>query len=88
MKCDQNRIGELTVSTALQYRGNGNMTLSEQYNIGFWTAVALASVALCLTVTIKIGEAAAELTADEKAKQETDRARENPKHLEHHCGES
>jgi hypothetical protein len=65
-------IGELAVSTTLEYRGEENLSLSEQYQIGFWVAVALAGVALCLTATIRMGQAASDLTADEKANLERD----------------
>lgn len=57
-------IGELAVSTAKQYQGA--LSLKQQYNIGFWTGVGLAGVALLLTATIKLGKASAALTADEK----------------------
>ncbi|KAH8662169.1 drug resistance protein [Xylariales sp. PMI_506] len=59
-------IGELAVSTNSQYRGE-DVSLREQYQIGFWTAVGLAGVSLCLFVTIRMSEASAALTADEKA---------------------
>lgn len=61
-------IGELAVSTTVEYRGEGNMNLREQYQVGFWLAVGLAGLALLLNATINLGEAAAEMTADEKEK--------------------
>ncbi|KAI5925567.1 major facilitator superfamily domain-containing protein [Camillea tinctor] len=60
-------VAELAVSTAVDQH-EGELSLRQQYQIGFWLGVGLAGVAMCLTVTIRIGEAAAELTADEKAK--------------------
>ncbi|KEY72300.1 hypothetical protein S7711_00987 [Stachybotrys chartarum IBT 7711] len=60
-------IGEMAVSTTVRSRGEGSMDLREQYQIGFWVGVGLAALALCLTVTISLGRASAELTADEKA---------------------
>ncbi|KAK6077625.1 major facilitator superfamily transporter [Seiridium cupressi] len=62
-------IGELAVSTTVDYRGEENISLREQYQIGFWVAVGLAGVALSLNATINLGEAAAEMTADEKEKE-------------------
>ncbi|KAI0599702.1 major facilitator superfamily domain-containing protein [Biscogniauxia sp. FL1348] len=61
-------VAELAVSTAVDYHGEEELSLRQQYKIGFWLGVGLAGVALCLTATIKIGEAASELTADEKEK--------------------
>lgn len=60
-------IGELAVSATVQARPDAQMNLRDQYRIGFWVGVGLAAVSLCLTVTIRLGQAAAELTADEKA---------------------
>lgn len=60
-------IGEMAVSTTVRSREEGSMDLREQYQIGFWVGVGLAALALCLTVTISLGRASAELTADEKA---------------------
>lgn len=59
-------IGELAVSATVQSRRE-EVSLRDQYRIGFWVGVGLAVVSLCLTVTIKLGQAASELTADEKA---------------------
>lgn len=61
-------IAELAVSATLQGRGGADsISPREQYRIGFWTGVALAVIALCLTVTVKMGQAEADMTADEKA---------------------
>ncbi|KAI0130264.1 major facilitator superfamily domain-containing protein [Xylariales sp. AK1849] len=57
-------VGELAVSQTLEHKGD--MSLSEQYLIGFWTGTALAGVSLCLVVTIRLKSAAADMTADEK----------------------
>jgi hypothetical protein len=61
-------IGELAVSTTVEYRERGgeSVSLREQYQIGFWLGVGLAGLALILNSTINLGEAAAEMTADEK----------------------
>lgn len=65
-------IAELAVSAAVQTRGGGEGALEPraQYQIGFWTGVALSAVSLCLTVTVKMGQAEAAMTADEKAELE------------------
>ncbi|KAM4067036.1 major facilitator superfamily protein [Hirsutella rhossiliensis] len=63
-------IGELAVSATVQSRGEDNVGPREQYQIGFWTGVALSAVSFCLTVTVKMGQAEASLTADEKAELE------------------
>ncbi|KAM5341764.1 hypothetical protein ACJ41O_014795 [Fusarium nematophilum] len=59
-------VGELAVTAAIERRGRDMVDERQQFQIGFWTATALAGVALCLVITIKLGRAAAELTADEK----------------------
>lgn len=60
-------VGQLAISTSVEQRGGSdNMSLRDQYKIGFWTGVGLATVALCLTATVKMGSAAAEMTVDEK----------------------
>ncbi|KAK6214362.1 hypothetical protein LQW54_004411 [Pestalotiopsis sp. IQ-011] len=60
-------IGELAVSTTVEYRGGeDSVSLREQYQVGFWLGVGLAGLALILNATINLGEAAAEMTADEK----------------------
>lgn len=63
-------VGELAVTAAVDVRGRENVSEREKYQIGFWTGTGLAAGALCLVVTIKMGEAAAGLTADEKAELE------------------
>ncbi|CAJ2508909.1 Uu.00g139350.m01.CDS01 [Anthostomella pinea] len=65
-------VGELAVSTATEKVGDGELSLREQYQIGFWTAVGLAALAMCLMVTVKIGSAASEMTVDEKAALDQD----------------
>lgn len=69
-------VGELTVSATVQSRSDGSVGLREQYQIGFWTGVALSVVSFCLIVTVKMGQAEASMTADEKAEleRETDTA--------------
>ncbi|PFH57358.1 hypothetical protein XA68_15162 [Ophiocordyceps unilateralis] len=59
-----------TAISATEERRDGGLDAAAQYRIAFWTGVALAGVALCLTLTIKIGQAEADMTADEKAEQE------------------
>jgi TRAP-type C4-dicarboxylate transport system permease small subunit len=71
-------IGELAVSATMQTRGGdggSGMTLRDQYRIGFWTGVGLAAVALCVTATIKMAQASADMTADEKAELAMEAAR-------------
>ncbi|PNY25128.1 Uncharacterized protein TCAP_04939 [Tolypocladium capitatum] len=67
-------ITELAVSAAMRTRGDGEgeggLEPREQYKIGFWTCVALSAVSLCLMVTVRMGQAEAAMTADEKAKLE------------------
>ncbi|KAI1771513.1 MFS general substrate transporter [Hypoxylon cercidicola] len=57
-------VAELAISTSARYRDS--MDLRERYQIGFWTGVGLAGFTLCCVVTVRIGRASAELTADEK----------------------
>ncbi|RYP04038.1 hypothetical protein DL764_004732 [Monosporascus ibericus] len=65
-------IAELAVSTTVNRRGEENVDMRSRYKVGFWTGVGLAVVALCLTSTVNLGKAAADMTADEKAKLEQD----------------
>ncbi|KAL3961447.1 hypothetical protein ACCO45_002970 [Purpureocillium lilacinum] len=66
-------IAELAVSAKVQTAGGTPDDLEAvldpraQYQIGFWTGVALSAVALSLTCTVRMGQAEAGLTADEKA---------------------
>lgn len=60
-------VGELAVTATIDQRGRENVDERQQYQIGFWTGVALAGASLCLVVTLKLGQATAQLTADEKA---------------------
>ncbi|RSL85273.1 hypothetical protein CEP52_016203 [Fusarium oligoseptatum] len=59
-------VSELAVSAAKEVRRIDKMDRRQQNQIGFWTATGLASVSLILVFTIKLGQATAELTADEK----------------------
>ncbi|UNI19302.1 hypothetical protein JDV02_005494 [Purpureocillium takamizusanense] len=73
-------IAELAISAKVQTEsGSAGSSLDdldevlaprEQYQIGFWTGVALSAVALSLTSTVRMGQAEAGLTADEKAELE------------------
>ncbi|KYK54473.1 drug resistance protein [Drechmeria coniospora] len=62
-------IAELAVSAKVEADGR-ELDPRTQYQIGFWTGVALSVVSLALTVTVKMGQAEAALTADEKAELE------------------
>lgn len=63
-------IGDLVVSAMVRSRGEEKLGRREQYQIGFWVGVALSVVSFCLTVTVKMGQAEATLTADEQAELE------------------
>lgn len=69
-------IAELAISATVQSKGEGELDNREQYQIGFWTATGLGAAALVLILTIKMGQAGAELTADEKAELAAREARE------------
>jgi MFS family permease len=69
-------IGELAVSTAVEYQGAANVSQSKQFRIGFWLGVGLAAVSLILTTTVRMGTASADMTADEKADLQKDQATE------------
>lgn len=58
-------VSELVVSTTQSARGYP-MPLLEQFRIAFWLAVAIGGLAICITITIRLGTAASDLTADEK----------------------
>ncbi|KAK6839742.1 hypothetical protein PG995_006999 [Apiospora arundinis] len=64
-------VAELAVSQAKEARereGDGkSLTPREQYKIGFWLGVALAGITLILFSTLEVGQASADMTADEKA---------------------
>ncbi|KAI1385374.1 MFS general substrate transporter [Hypoxylon trugodes] len=59
-------VAELAISSWSRSHADENPTLRERYQIGFWTGLGLAGVTLACAVTARIGQAAAELTADEK----------------------
>ncbi|KAI0006743.1 MFS general substrate transporter [Xylariaceae sp. FL0662B] len=63
-------VGELAVSASIDLCSVGELDLRGQYRIAFWTAVGVAALAACLVVTTRLGQAAAELTADEKDKRD------------------
>lgn len=72
-------IGELAVSTTVEYRGGeDSVSLREQYQVGFWLGVGLAGLALILNATINLGEAAAEMTADEKEQARLEQSQQVP----------
>ncbi|KAK8024173.1 MFS general substrate transporter [Apiospora rasikravindrae] len=58
-------VAELAVSQTKEARSD--LTPREQYKIAFWLAVGLAALSLILFSTLKIGQASADMTADEKA---------------------
>ncbi|KAI1099445.1 MFS general substrate transporter [Jackrogersella minutella] len=57
-------VAELAVSSWARLQENP--TLREKYQIGFWTGLGLASITFACGATARIGQASAELTADEK----------------------
>ncbi|PHH91386.1 hypothetical protein CDD83_641 [Cordyceps sp. RAO-2017] len=63
-------IAELAISATQQSKGADSLDPRAQYQIGFWTGVGLAAVSLCLTVTVRMGQAEATMTADERAELE------------------
>lgn len=60
-------VGELAVTATIDIRGRENVSQRQQFQIGFWTGVGLSVFAMTLIVTIKMKQASAEMTADEKA---------------------
>ncbi|TQV90733.1 drug resistance protein [Cordyceps javanica] len=56
---------DLLISSVQKMVGS-QMSLAQQYRIGFWLAVGLAGASFLLTTTMRLGSASAELTADEK----------------------
>ncbi len=67
-------IAQMASVTAKQYQPD--MSISDQYRVGFWVAVALSSIGLILMSTINLGKATAALTADEQAAQAAKRLSE------------
>lgn len=67
-------VAELAISTSA--RSRPDLDLREKYQIGFWTGVGLAGFTLCCAVTVRIGRASAELTADEKYELEREAAQQ------------
>lgn len=66
-------MAELAVSVKTQIQGHDQpLEQRVQYQIGFWTGVGLAVVSLVLMATVKMGQASAAMTADEKAAFEAD----------------
>ncbi|KAF4585377.1 drug resistance protein [Ophiocordyceps camponoti-floridani] len=58
-------VAQTAISTADE-RQEGGIKPEAQYRIAFWTGVGLAAVGLLLTASIKMGQASAGLTADER----------------------
>ncbi|XXH01264.1 carbonyl reductase (NADPH-dependent) ari1 [Hypoxylon texense] len=67
-------VAELAISTSA--RSRDDMSLRERYQVGFWTGVGLAGFTLCCALTVRLGRASAELTADEKYELERDAAQQ------------
>jgi MFS family permease len=63
-------IGEMAVSLTVRSHEEGSLDVRDQYRIGFWTGVGLSGLAMCFIVTVSLGRASAEMTADEKAELE------------------
>lgn len=59
-------LSELFISSLSKTENGSRKSLAEQYRIGFWLGVGLAGVGMMLTMTMRLGSASAELTADEK----------------------
>lgn len=69
-------VGEMAVSVRKDIKGAENVDPRSQYQIGFWTGAGLAVASLLIFLTVKMDSAKADLTADEKAKREKERAAE------------
>ncbi|KAI1050883.1 hypothetical protein LB507_009387 [Fusarium sp. FIESC RH6] len=67
-------VGEMAVSVRKDIKGAENVDPRSQYQIGFWTGAGLAIASLLIFLTVKMDSAKADLTADEKAKREKERA--------------
>lgn len=67
-------VGEMAVSVRKDIKGAENVDSRSQYQIGFWTGAGLAVASLLIFLTVKMDSAKADLTADEKAKREKERA--------------
>ncbi|KAJ4129291.1 hypothetical protein NW768_007827 [Fusarium equiseti] len=67
-------VGEMAVSVRKDMKGAENVDARSQYQIGFWTGAGLAVASLLVFLTVKMDSAKADLTADEKAKREKERA--------------
>lgn len=59
-------VAELSVSTWATLHEDENPGLRERYQVGFWTGLGLAAFTLCAAITVRIGKASADMTADEK----------------------
>ncbi|KOS22299.1 Drug resistance protein [Escovopsis weberi] len=64
-------VSEIAVSEAARAKGSAGLDPRQHYKIPFWMSVALAGLSLVFMSTVKMGAAAADLTADEKAALET-----------------
>ncbi|KAJ4246561.1 hypothetical protein NW762_013502 [Fusarium torreyae] len=69
-------VGEMAVSARKDIKGAENVDPRSQYQIGFWTGAGLAVASLVIFITVKIESAKSDLTADEKAQRERERATE------------
>lgn len=69
-------VAELAVSSWARSHSGEEPTLREKYQVGFWAGLGLAGVAFACAVTTRIGQASAELTADEKDELEKNAAQQ------------
>ncbi|KAL7769774.1 hypothetical protein ACKLNR_001158 [Fusarium oxysporum f. sp. zingiberi] len=67
-------VGEMAVSAQKDIKGAENVDARSQYQIGFWTGAGLAVASLLIFITVRMESAKADLTADEKAQRERERA--------------
>jgi hypothetical protein len=64
----------MAVSAQKDIKGAENVDARSQYQIGFWTGAGLAVASLLIFITVRMESAKADLTADEKAQRERERA--------------
>ncbi|EWZ97393.1 hypothetical protein FOCG_01509 [Fusarium oxysporum f. sp. radicis-lycopersici 26381] len=67
-------VGEMAVSAQKDIKGAEDVDARSQYQIGFWTGAGLAVASLLIFITVRMESAKADLTADEKAQRERERA--------------
>lgn len=62
-------IGDVAI-WARGARVEGDFSNLEQYKVGFWVGVGLCTLAILLTVTVRMGSATSKMTADEREQLE------------------